>query len=73
MDNKLYNIKDLKNAIDTIVFFNDMSFNEFCDLLESKYGEKISEKEKEMFRFTGLNNTDFYKFFNNGIYFKSDN
>jgi len=50
----------LRDAIQIIDDYNKMSFNQFADIMEVHFG-KISKEDREEWKFTGLNNVDFYK------------
>jgi len=50
----------LRDAIQIIDEYNKMPFNDFADIMEKHYG-KISKEERDYWKFTGLNNVDFYR------------
>ena len=52
--------EELSKAILLIREYNQMPFYEFVSLFDT---EKISLKDIRYFRFTGLNNIDFFKFY----------
>jgi len=54
-------MKDLKNALLTKKRYNQMEFSDFVILLENYIGKEIPQKEKDMFEYTGLMNTDFFQ------------
>lgn len=51
---------DLKNALILRREYNRMPFDEFAKMVENYIGEKIPEKEKEEFQYSGLLNIDFF-------------
>lgn len=53
--------KHLEIAIATIQYYNDMDFDDFVDKYERYTGLIISDDIIEFWRFTGLNNIDFFK------------
>ncbi|MBT6050805.1 MAG: hypothetical protein HOG49_28730 [Candidatus Scalindua sp.] len=56
-----HNFHELKEAIDTINYFNKMDFNQFVDEMEHYVCDKYSKKDRDSFKFTGLSNVDFFK------------
>jgi len=53
-------MKELKDSIEIRDKYNQMNFDEFVVLLEKYIGKEIPKENKDHFRFTGLNNTDFF-------------
>ena len=60
-------MKDLKQSIKTMDYYNDMEFGEFIIKFEEDTGIIVSEEEKAGWIFVGLNNTDFYKMHTGGV------
>ena len=51
---------NLIDALRIVEDYNKLSFDQFADILEAYY-RKISKNDREEWKFTGLNNTDFLK------------
>ena len=60
-------MNNLIDALQIIEDYNKLSFDEFADILEAYY-RKISDKDREDWKFTGLNNTEFLKSKDDNIY-----
>jgi len=53
-------MEDLRNSIEIRDKYNQMDFDEFVVLLENYIGKEIPKENKDHFKFTGLNNSDFF-------------
>lgn len=53
-------MEDLRNSIEIRDKYNQMDFDEFVVLLENYIGKVIPKENKDHFKFTGLNNSDFF-------------
>jgi hypothetical protein len=58
---------NLIDALRIVEDYNKLSFDQFADILEAYY-RKISKNDREKWKFTGLNNTDFLKTKEDSIY-----
>lgn len=58
---------NLIDALRIVEDYNKLSFDQFADILEAYY-RKISKNDREEWKFTGLNNTDFLKTKEDGVY-----
>ena len=58
---------NLIDALRIVEDYNKLSFDQFADILEAYYC-KISKNDREEWKFTGLNNTDFLKTKEDGVY-----
>lgn len=65
-------LKSLENAISIYDKYNSMGIDVFYKLVENEYGCKFTEHEISEWKFSGLNNVDFFKMFlsGNGINFE---
>jgi len=60
-------MNNLIDALRIVEDYNKLSFDQFADILEAYY-RKISKNDREEWKFTGLNNTDFLKTKENSAY-----
>jgi hypothetical protein len=62
---------NLIDALRIVEDYNKLSFDQFADILEAYY-RKISKNDREEWKFTGLNNTDFLKTKEDSVYLYSN-
>ena len=62
---------NLIDALRIVEDYNKLSFDQFADVLEAYY-RKISKNDREEWKFTGLNNTDFLKTKEDSVYLYSN-
>jgi len=62
---------NLIDALRVVEDYNKLSFDQFADILEAYY-RKISKNDREEWKFTGLNNTDFLKTKEDSVYLYSN-
>ena len=62
---------NLIDALRIVEDYNKLSFDQFADILEAYY-HKISKNDREEWKFTGLNNTDFLKTKEDSVYLYSN-
>ncbi|MBT8316508.1 MAG: hypothetical protein HKP59_02665 [Lutibacter sp.] len=60
-------MNNLIDALRIVEDYNKLSFDQFADILEAYY-HKISKNDREEWKFTGLNNTDFLKAKEDSVY-----
>jgi len=60
---KKLNMEDLKKALELKNKYNKMPFDDFVIELEKYLGYEIPQKEKDIFKYCGLLNHDFFMMF----------